>query len=119
MSANASIPESIAEVCEAWAVFQRSFGSLLKNLEDSGQTLATLVGGAPVKKKALASSDKNGVVTVEMLRASIEKKASRPGPLAQQFHTSEKEIRRLVESPDSGLQYIGRGWVKLKEGARP
>lgn len=73
------------------------------------------------RKDALPSPapPSDGSLTIEMIRGKIGHHSSRIVYLAKHFGQPEGVVRALVESPDSGLQILPRGWIKLASNIPP
>lgn len=52
-------------------------------------------------------------LTLDVLKARLKRKSARKSQLALEFDESEDAIDTLVQSPNSGIEYGGRGWLKL------
>lgn len=62
-----------------------------------------------------ASSNRLLPITISHIRDYLSNKGGRPGDLAKHLGCTPDDILALVNQPNSGVEVVARGWLKLKK----
>jgi hypothetical protein len=73
-----------------------------------------LTDAADVLEEATKGNSSGGTVTLDMIKARLQKGSSRVPQLSKEFGVGESRLRSMIEKKNSGIITQKRGWLKLK-----